>query len=521
MKKFNTKFEILSAYLDGELSPEEAKQLEEKIKLSKELQEKLRELKRIKHLTVSSVKRLPEAPYFQTRLAANLSHKGFLYERFRKWIPAAGFTALAIVLMIFLKFNPGVIDRLVEQQKTNLAGFYQENLKPLIFASDLSNEDVFNFAFSKQLPLDKSNGQYLKLGYDQAGKEFFEIKTAENTAPVNNLSKFIATLKLNSKQKQQVDSILESYAEDLQTQVLVNDKNTVAINPNLWNYSKAIVADIMSYAHDANREEFNKIVPAGYTWYQNPDVRTIVNKVKDTKDDNYIFFTPDTIFTERYQFDKQKFKEEMARAKEEMKKGMEEAGKSLHNIKIDLKLDSNLIKLKNDTSWGNNFQVYIDSNICRVHISKITIPDIPLPDFDSISAQIEEAMRNIPPIVIDIPGGKHGKGYSFKYEYLDSTSSPVKVTVPNVDSILKSIGVYRGDSLLYKLKGFNFDDDSLASQFKFFNDSLMFFNSDEFREEMKDLKKEMEKMKEEMKRLKIEIQQDTVKKVEKKKSVET
>jgi len=510
MRKLYAKYEILSAYLDGELSAGEAKELEEKIEISKDLHEKLDELKRIKQLTVSSVKRLPEAPYFETRLSAGLNQKGGFYERFRKWIPAVSFSALAVVLMVFLKFNPGVIDRLVEEQKSNLAGFYQENLRPLFYASDLSNEDVFNFAFSKQLPLDKSNGQYLKLGYDQGGKEFFEIKTSGNNVPVNNLAKFTATLKLNNAQKRQVDSILESYAGDIQTQVLVNDKNTVAINPNLWNYNKAIVADIMSFARDANREEFNKIVPAGYFAYDNPDVRTIVNKVKDNKDNNYIFFTPDTIFSEHYDFDKEKFKEEMAKAKEEMRKGMEEANKSFREMKINLKLDSSFNRLKNDPSWNKNFKVFIDSNICRVHMSDISIPDIQFPDFDSISAQVEEALRNIPQIIIDMPGGKGQKSYSFKYEFSDSAGTPVRVQIPNVDSILKSIGVYGGDSLMYNDKTYHFLPDSMASMFKMFDDSLMHFNKDEFKNEMKQLQKEMERMREEMKRLRIEIHQDTL-----------
>ncbi len=512
MKNYNTKYEILSAYIDGELSAAEEKKLEDKIRLSKELQEKLEELRRIKKLTVSAVKRLPEAPYFETRLAANLNNKRKGWDKFRRWIPALSFSALAIVLMVFLKFNPGIIDRLVEEQKTNLAGFYQENLKPLFYASNLSNEDVFNFAFTKQLPLDKTNGQYLKLGYDPSGKEFFEIKTAENESPADNLERFASKLKLNSRQRQQVDSILESYAEDLQSQVLVNDKNTVAINPNLWNYNKAIIADIMSFARDANREEFNKIVPAGYFTHDNPDLRTIVNKVKDTRDNKYIFFTPDTIFTESYEFDKKKFKDEMAIAKEEMKKGMEEAKKSMRNLKINLKLDSSLIRLKNDPAWGKNFKVYIDSNICRVQISKLDIPDTQLPDFDIISAQVEEAMRNIPPIIIDIPGEKGVKSYSFDYEYSDSSKQPIRVRIPDVDSILKSMGLFQGDSLMFNGKGTHVLPDSLASIFRIFDDSLMNFNKGEFKEQMKQLQKEMEKMKEEMKKLRIEIHQDTIKK---------
>ncbi len=519
MKKSNTIYEQLSAYIDGELSSEQIRQLEEKIKFSKELQDKLSELKRLKQLTISSVKRLPEAPYFETKLAANLNHKGQIYDKFRKWIPAVTFTTLAAVLMIFLKFNPGAIDELVEQQKTNLAGFYQENLRPLFFASDLSNEDVFNFAFSKRLPLDKSNGQFLKLGYDNGGKEFFEINTSDSKLPGNNLDKFVSTLKLNSKQKQQVDSILESYAEDLQTQVLVNDKNTVAINPNLWNYNKAIVADLMSFAHNANENEFNKIIPAGYFKYDNPEVASLVKKVKDNIDNKYIFFTPDTIFSESYKFDKAKFKKEMSVAKEEMRKGMQEVKGNLKDFKISLKLDSSFANLKNDPSWNQNFEVHFDSNLCRVNISKIDIPDIQFPDFNQITIQIEDAMKNIPSIVV-VPDGKHGKSYSFKYEYSDSSSSPVKVNIPNIDSILKSNGIFSGDSLLFNWNHSNILPDSLVSIFKLFNDSLEIFNKDEFRHEMKQLQNEMMRMREEMKKLRIEIHQDTTNLPKEKKTVE-
>ena len=55
MKRYD-KYEMLSAYIDGELSDEEIKSLEEELKFSKELQDKLNELKRIKQLTVSSFK---------------------------------------------------------------------------------------------------------------------------------------------------------------------------------------------------------------------------------------------------------------------------------------------------------------------------------------------------------------------------------------------------------------------------------------------------------------------------------
>ena len=129
----NIKYEKLSAYLDGELSAGEKDKFEEEIALSQDLQNKLIELKKLKQLTSASVTRLPESPYFETRLFASIEGQKSSYHRFNKLSPFFGFAVLSVLLMIFLKFNPQIIDRLVEQQKTNLAGFYKQNLKPLLF----------------------------------------------------------------------------------------------------------------------------------------------------------------------------------------------------------------------------------------------------------------------------------------------------------------------------------------------------------------------------------------------------
>ena len=214
----NINYEKLSAYLDGELPLEEKNKFEEELALSSDLQKKLSELKKLKQLTASSIKPLSESPYFETRLFASLKEHKTSFLSLKKLSPIVGFLVLTLAVMIFLKYNPQIIENLVEQQKSNLAGFYKQNLKPLLYAANLSNEDVFNFAFNHQLPLDKTNSQYLQLGYDTTGNGFFEIKTRNIASNVNNLDKFIRALNLNSQQKEKVDSILQNYAEELQSQ---------------------------------------------------------------------------------------------------------------------------------------------------------------------------------------------------------------------------------------------------------------------------------------------------------------
>ncbi len=494
MKNLHKDFKLLSAYIDDELTPGEKSEIEEKLLTSRELQQKLKELKKIKELTSDSFKKVEENPYFETRVGAALSFNNHPKNRVKKWYPAIGFTIVTIALMIILKFNPTLIEDIVNQQKTNLTGFYTENLKPLLLTAGLTNEDIFDFAFSKQLPLDKSNDKFLVLGSKANGDDYFEIKNASIIPDGNSFDKFVHALKLNSEQKHQMDSILDSYADDLQSQVLVNDKNTVAINPNLWNYHKAIFADIMAFAQDANKIEFNKIVPAGYTFYEQPEVDNFVRKIKNRPDSQYIFITPDSIFSSTFTFDKGKFKAEMERFHKELKENLKEFNKNAEGFRFNVTIDSSFAKLKHDTSFNKNFKIFVDSNMCRIELGNIHIPHIELPDFDSIAAQIDKATKNFRNFTFSIPQFDGKNHFRFRFREGDSTHS-FDFKIPNVDSL---IGLRRN---------FFYSPGDSTAAFRFFqNDSLI--NQKEFRKQMQKLQKEIEKMREEMKNLKNDLKKE-------------
>ena len=502
MKNMHKDFKLLSAYIDNELSPGEKADIEEKLLSSKELQLKLKELKKIKELTTFSVKRVEENPYFETRVGAALSFNNHRKNKVKKWYPAIGFAIVTIALMIILKLNPNLIEDIVKQQKTNLSGFYTENLKPLLLTAGLTNEDIFDFALSKQLPLDKSNGKYLLLGSKSNGDDYFEIKNASIIPDGRSFEKFISALKLNNEQKHQMDSILDSYADDLQSQVLVNDNNTVAINPNLWNYHKAIFADIMAFAKDANRSEFNKIIPSGYTFYDRPEVHKFIRKIKDRPDSQYIFITPDSVFSSTFRFNKDKFKAEMEKFHKELNKNLKDFNKKADGFRFNIMIDSNFARLKHDKSFNKNFKIFIDSNMCRVELGNIHFPHIELPNFDSIAAQIDEATKNIRSFSFSIPQFNGKDHFRFKFREGDSTHN-FNFKIPNIDSL---IGLHRN---------FFYSPGDSTAAFRFFqNDSLI--NQKEFRRQMQRLQKEIEKMREEMNNLK----KDMKKEVKKSKSVE-
>ncbi len=511
---YNKKYEMLSAYIDNELSEEDIKKLEEELKFSKELQEKLAELKKLKQITISSIKPIQENPFFETRLTATLRVKNPWYQKYRKFSPVFGIIAVSIILMVVLKYNPLLIDKVVEQQKSNITAFYKQNLKPLLFAADLTNEDIFDFAFYNRLPLNNQKKQYLQLGSDKNGNQYFEIKSAGLTSNGNNLENFIRGLNLNTKQQKQLDSILTSHVPELQSQVLVNDKNTVAINPNIWNYNKALAADLISFAANVNRNNFQKVIPPNFEKVYNAKaVAEIVKDVKSTKSNKYIFFTPDSIFSDQYTFNQDEFNKEMQRWSKEMQKNMQEFGKQFANFNIQF--GQGFAKLKKDSSWDKNFDVFIDSNICRVHIPKIEIPQINLPEMGELNINLDSLTNYLRSLSFNFPShsGKNykyfysdsSKGFNFKAYGFDSTFT---FGNPKVDSILKN-----------KFKKFNFrmNPDSLASIFKFFmNDSTNFDRQQNMQNQMKQFERQMEMFQKEMEQMQKELRKNLPQKQTKK-----
>ncbi len=111
MKNYRYDFEMLSAYLDGELSLKEKIYIEEKIKSSLELQRKLNELKKLREVTSESKPVLDESYYFEQRLMASLSSSKNHSDRIKKWLPAVSFSAIAVALIfvfICFKYQPSI-----------------------------------------------------------------------------------------------------------------------------------------------------------------------------------------------------------------------------------------------------------------------------------------------------------------------------------------------------------------------------------------------------------------------------
>ena len=504
MNKTKRDYELLSAYIDGELSAGEKTALEQKIKSSLELKKKLEDLKKLKQLTTSAYSPLDESPYFETRLFAEINSRKPWYYKIRKWTPAIGFALLTVALLVVLKYNPGIIKNIIEEQKSNIAGFYKENLQPLLYAADLNNEDIFNFALYKQLPLDKNKKEYLLLGNDKTGREYFEIKHKDKNLGKDNFKKFVTALDLNRKQREQIDSILNQYADELKLQVLVNKQNTVAINENLWNYRKAILTDLMSFAEKTSGNEFRRMMPRTVSFTNNPELVSAANKLRMNKSKNYIILTPDSIFSEELDIGKK----DVEKGLSELKEKLEKQDKGIKSFSVNIRYDSTWKKFNNKVNWSSNYKITIDTNRCRVDLFDFPSLNMHLPHMDSLSSMLDSL-------------AKHFNNYSYFIPEFEYSGDSLKFH-------------FNGDSSrTYKFKNFGFDIDSLMSsqgilldslrsnnwnQFYNFNDSLIWKNfpgfenyfrsfkdRDDIREQMQELKEELRKFREEMKQWKKEF----------------
>lgn len=484
MKKIDTEKELLSAYIDGELSPAEKKSIEEKIKSSLELQKELSDLKELKNLTSSSIDRISESPYFETRLFANLNSDNTKKFNIKKWIPIASLTLITIALMTVLKFNPDLIDNLIEQQKSNLAGFYKENLQPLLYAADLTNEDIFNFAVYQELPLDSANLQVLRLGYDPAGTEYFEIKNASNISHPNNLRSFVAALDLNDAEIDMIDSIIGSYSDQLSALVLVNDKNSVAISPNIWSTRKVILADILAFAKKHAGQNYVKILPTEVAELDNNSIMKWVSDAKSIKSDQYIFFTPDSIFEDDFVFDMEQFKTQMDDLKENLA-ALKEEGKELKEFRINF--DSALENHKKSKEKSKQFEIHIDKNQIKVNVQNFAVnfPDIDLPDFDSIAFVIDEATKNlnvvIPPNAPTVVGKNN---YNYNYNIVKPRQN--KKGGVSLDSLMHERNIEN------ELKNNEIKKKSNTKTSSGLIDSIMLQQNEELKREMENLKKELQ-----------------------------
>jgi hypothetical protein len=365
----------------------------------------------------------------------------------RKWFLLALIILLTTALIFIFRMKD--LGKFVREQQRNLASFYTANLQPLFAQIKITNDDIFNFAFHNRLPLNNERNKFLVLGSEQNGRGYFTF-TGNLTDDSQNYNEFTGKLELNKDQKAKVDSILDSYRDQLEEQVLVNDKNTMAINSKLWNLNKAILADVLAYTSKIKKSKLEQIVTVDHEAFNNPSIQNMIAHVKNVHDPNYIFVTPDSVFDYKFKVNEQKLKLDMDNAEVKLK----EAENKINNFNFRIKFDKKFVE--NSKKAGNDFNVHVDPNEVKINIPKeITIPVL-LPDMDKISKEISLSIGSTktpePPKNDKILSKKKSNSFHIKVNAAGDEGEPfeLNINLPDVDSIMKS-SLHVLDSLKFNM----------------------------------------------------------------------
>jgi len=528
LKKIND--EILFQYIDNELSEAERLEVETELSRSVELQNRLDELKNITCIP-KLVQPLDPSPYFAQQLIENkfTSRKNL---SIKKYAPVFIVIVLTAALMLFYKYNLSEVDKIVRESGGDLLSYYTKNLKPLFMNTRLDEDDVFNFAFNRIVPLDREKNQYLSIGVNESGKEYFEIRNNLDIKNFHSKDEFVNQLKLSEKQTNELNNLLSGYAKNLEGQVVISEDNAIGVNENLWTLNRAIVANVLQFAETASSKSLNQIVTPTINFISNPRVNDFINFAVQNKSNKYVLLTPDTIFSTPIEINLEKFekqREEIEKQKEEIviilkdkskrhkihEDELKKLSKELENLKVSINIDTSAKIFKLYKHKSRPFRIEIDEE--KFHIEIPEIEKIDIPNIDSIMMNIEIARDKIHAFRFKSPDGIKIPSKKFKIDIkiLKDSLKSLEMNLPNVmkwkmknDSLenfkLKIEGL---DSLIeLSMKEFKEQDwekfgwqmDSLGKRFDFHFD-IENFDKEKFKKDMNKLKDELKKLKYEYK----------------------
>lgn len=332
----------------------------------------------------------------------------------RKFLPLISLIILSVLLMIFFKHSKKDIDFLMMEGKKNLALFYSKNLKPLFVQSEISEEDIFNFALYNTLPIDKNNSKVLVINNDNDDNLIYEIKPEVFNSSTNNYERFAEYLDLDAKQKNQADSILRIYKEKVSLSVLTNDENTIVVNKKLGELQKALFAEILSFAQKTNSERTGRIFNIDSKFIQDAEMAKFIISAKDYTPNEFVFITPDTAFSTIWKSDPVALKQEI----EKFEKNRKEHNATDFNFDFRFDENDNQTKIRKNGKTANALVHLLkpDSNILKVRI-----PVPPVPEFNNLQEEIrlklEKAANSI-------------KRISISHRSRNDSTEKIKISVP-------------------------------------------------------------------------------------------
>ena len=231
--------DMITAYIDGEMSPAEKVAFEELLLENPELQKKVNEHSEIKEL-MGEARMLTPSQSMVDDVMRKVNKGGA-----RTGTPLWRYGSMAAAIAVLLWFASGVG---VQPDSTTAS---TGSLNPVAsFTSafqnhDLTDEDVFNFAINRQIPL-QEEGSIIEILNAPNGEALVKLHPYSNKGSAQELMKFKELLSLYNVSEDQLEAIFEKYKPELKKSCVYHSNNQIALNTDLWQLNQALMADLLS-----------------------------------------------------------------------------------------------------------------------------------------------------------------------------------------------------------------------------------------------------------------------------------
>lgn len=367
------------------------------------------------------------------------------YELLKKWMPIAGIVLLTAALMIYFKItNVGYVS--IHNAGRDIIAEYTQNLKPVYSRTELTKEDLVNFAFYKNLPLDKENNTVLLIKPDKTGREKFFVKSAVINPKTNNYERFVKKLRLTEDEIVIFDSILNVYDESLFTSVLYNENNTLAVDPNLPLLHKALSTDIYEFLKTRVHEKTNVELPENYATLNREKIRDALDMKQHMPERDFIFITPDTVFQYHYKIE---FDDYLAAVPESDPAALSDPfqeqpeGDESQDLAAAIEINTPIIKIENNELAGNYAHYNSDSNYYVVEIPEKYYKIDGLPDYDSLRICLDNLEVDLNSLSLNFDFDEDG---SFNMDFSDFTNEDSLRTF-NLEFNLKNLTTFISETI--------------------------------------------------------------------------
>ncbi len=299
---------------------------------------------------------------------------------------AASLIALTVFLLIFFKNNPDGIQKIVAEQGENLVSFYTNNLQPALVGSKLNVSDVFNFALNDNLPVDDNKSLYVS---SLSGADALELRESNRRQGVADYAKFKHEADLNKEQERRLDSILASYKPQIEKLVLANENNTIAVNSDVWSLNKYIMGDIVRFLKEEHKTDFlNSIMPRSVNI---EELDKHLAQMKRVNRNDYVFLTPDTVFTMNYNYTYTPEPSPVA-APDAESAAEAERSRSFEKTMQSIRVNSKTLNEKLNNEVLTEIQAAGDAIKFQFKTNTIPVPPVP-PILDDQMSALKEKMK--------------------------------------------------------------------------------------------------------------------------------